>query len=467
MEPNGLSRIDKLFVDRDQIAPNTARERRAQFSVSICCGRDVAGSYVLQVAALTAARLAGRCFPGAVRVVMDETLQHAPIRLWHSLNLTIQEAFALILGRSALGSDPAAGGASIVLGDAPAGHKALRLTFDGWIAKVGPALQTDRLPEREYCSLAGVLGAALAVSEIFLSFADISVEASRRTAAMSLWQPGADITSASALGVPIEYLPRSLWVLGLGHLGNAYLWSLATLPYSRPADVTLYLNDYDIVEAENVETCVLVTPNDLGSLKTRVCSTWLARHEFDTRVVERAFDGDFRRRGIKPATEPALALSGFDSNPVRRDLATAQFARVVESGLGSTASNFDTLSLHTLPNPRPPAELWPDLTPEEVERRRLERERIARENLGYLALPHDECGRYELTGKAVGVPFVGAAAASFVAAEVLRLLHGGPSYTDLKYSLAEPSRCVATARGQYGPRDVVEIDYTEARPAGG
>jgi hypothetical protein len=66
--------------------------------------------------------------------------------------------------------------------------------------------------------------------------------------------------------------------------------------------------------------------------------------------------------------------------------------------------------------------------------------RIARENCGYLAVAHDECGRYELAGKAVSVPFVDAAAATFGVAEVLRLLHGGPRYTDLRVLLASPAR---------------------------
>jgi len=44
--------------------------------------------------------------------------------------------------------------------------------------------------------------------------------------------------------------------------------------------------------------------------------------------------------------------------------------RVVESGLGGTSDHFDTISLHTLPNPRPPKNLWPDLSPEELELRR-------------------------------------------------------------------------------------------------
>ena len=74
---------------------------------------------------------------------------------------------------------------------------------------------------------------------------------------MSLWRPDLDIDDPEALGIPVEYLPRELWVLGLGHLGNAYLWSLATLPYEDPKAVEFALFDFDKVEKDNVETGVI------------------------------------------------------------------------------------------------------------------------------------------------------------------------------------------------------------------
>src|SRR5581483_350167 len=435
----GLSRIDKLFVDRDATEAQVARARREAFRVAICCGHDLAGSYTLQLAALTAAALAIRCFPNAVSVVLDERTGSARLLVWARMNLTIRDAFRL-LGVPTTTDLPDATTASIALGDAAASQSAMRITFDGWIAKVGPSHLVDRLGEREYCPLAGILGASLAISELFLSFADISLEAGRRAVALSLWRPKAVVSDPSAVGVPVEFLPRTLWALGLGHLGNSYLWTLASLRYTDTHETTFYLNDYDFVERENVETGVLFARNDVGALKTRICAAWLETRGFRTRLVERAFDANFRRRAQEPALEPALALCGFDSNPVRRDLVTAGFLRVVESGLGSTASNFDTLSVHTLPQPRPPEEIWPDLSAEEIEKRVQEQERMARENCGYLAAGDDECGRYELAGKAVGVPFVGMTAATFVVAETLRLLHGGPAYTGFKMSLGSPGR---------------------------
>ena len=459
---SGLSRIDKLFVDRDGTEAGAARARRKGFTVAICCGSDAEGSYTLQLAALTAVCLAVRCFPGAVRVVLSEKLQAARLLIWPSLNLTMLDAFTALLGAQPITTTPGATSAAILLGDAPPIPKALRVTFDGWIAKVGPASCTERLPEREYCSVAGVLGAAIAISEVFLSFADMSIEAGRRVVTLSLWRPNAGPSDPAALGVPVEYLPGSLWVLGLGHLGNAYLWALASLPYTDPQGVLLYLNDYDSVEPENVETGILFRPDNVPSLKTRVCNAWLEARGFRTRMIERPFDAHFRCRTGEPTKEPLLALSGFDSNPVRRDLAGAGFLRVVDSGLGSTASNFDTLSMHTLPNPRSADKLWPDLPAEELEKRTKAQERMVRENAAYASFGSDECGRYDLVGKSVAVPFVGAAAASFVIAETLRLFHDGPAYTDLKFSLATPGRCAAVSSGLYSATDLAGLEYVKA-----
>lgn len=465
--PTRLSRISKLFVDRDETAIEEALERRQGHAVVLHCGCDVARSYTLQLAVLTTANIASRCFPGAVRVAFDPILAEAPLLVWPSLRQTFGQALTALLGPDALIASCAADdGRAVVFGNVAPVKGALRVTFDGWIAKVGPATGVDRLPEREYCSLAGVTAAAVAISELFMAFANISVEAGRRIVAISLWRPDLSASDPAALGIPVEFLPREIWVLGLGHLGNAYLWALASLPYADPTEVEVYLNDYDKVEDENVETSLLLSPDKVRQYKTRACSDWLERRGFQTRLIERPFDASFRRRRCKagPGDEPGLALCGFDSNPPRRDLATAQFLRVIESGLGGTPNNFDTISLHTFPNPRPAAELWPDLDPAEETKRQQQQEAVAKTNPVYAGVGHDECGRYELAGKSIAVPFVGAAAAALVTAESLRLLHRGQAYTDMKLRMSIPNRCSARTPGSYAAEDFAGLKYTDSRP---
>src|SRR2546427_306048 len=94
----GFSRISKLFVDRDETDIEVALARRQQHTVILRCGEDVARSYTLQVAVLTAANIASRCFPGAVRIVLPPGLAEAPLLVWPSLKQTFGQALAALLG---------------------------------------------------------------------------------------------------------------------------------------------------------------------------------------------------------------------------------------------------------------------------------------------------------------------------------------------------------------------------------
>src|SRR6266403_77702 len=277
-----LSRISKFLIDRDQDSAETALARRQSFAVTLLCGDNVAGSYGLQLAVLTAASIAIRCFPGVVKAAVSQKLANAPLLLWPSLQLTFGGALIDLLGPEALVGTrgDVHPGHGLLFGDLPARKNALRVTFDGWVAKVGPAVGTPPLPEREYCSLAGILAAALALSELFLAFAGISIEATRRTVGLSLWRPDLDIADPNALGPMVEYLPSELWVLGLGHLGNAYLWALGTLPYQDSRAAEFFLYDFDRVIRENVETGIIFTTEDVRCLKTRASSSWLEKRGF-------------------------------------------------------------------------------------------------------------------------------------------------------------------------------------------
>lgn len=454
-----LSRISKLLIDRDELSREAALSRRRQFGVTLVFGEDVARSYTLQLAALTAARIAIRCFPEAVHAVIPPNLAEAPLRLWPGHGQSFGRALAEVLGPRALVDRPSAGHHALVFGGAAGEGKALRITFDGWTAQVGPVSALARAQERELFPAAGVLAAALGLSELFLRFAGVNIEAGRRTIGLSLWRPDLSVDHPDALGPAIEVLPEAQWILGLGHLGNGYLWVLSTLPYANPTVVDFALVDFDHVAPANIETCLLFQSADVGRRKTRVIAAWLERHGFRTRLIERRLDEVFRRQ----ADEPALALCGFDSNAARRHLATAQFSRVVESGLGAMVHNFDTLSLHTLPHVRTPGELWPELDFETLTALRVEQERMARENPGYLAMDDDECGRALLAGKAVGVPFVGTTAACFVVAEAVRLVHGGPAYSDMKINLGNPFARSVIARAHYAPAEAAGVALNEIR----
>lgn len=112
----------------------------------------------------------------------------------------------------------------------PGSSAALHVWCSGWTGGVSPASPPDRGPGT--CPLAGVVAGALAISEVFLAHRQARADAGRRPVQLSLWNPGAEVDE----GPPLRYLPTNLWLLGLGNLGQAYLWALSMLvnPARRP-----------------------------------------------------------------------------------------------------------------------------------------------------------------------------------------------------------------------------------------
>lgn len=401
--------------------PDDARKRRMGRGVRIVIGDDVASTPYLQLVLLTAVNLGVKCF-GRATVHAKADIWLAPALTRVTLAKTLAEAIITLGGAP----EPVTGCEEphLILGSAPATATSLRVTFDGWAAAVGPAVELQRMAERPYCAPACIAAAALGVGELFAAFAGINLLAGRQVVRISL----CDAADASAVGEPVPEVPAAIGVFGLGHLGQAYLWGLAALPYSTAKDIGFWLCDDDAVEEPNIETGALLQGIDVDRLKTRVASKWLEDRSFKTRLLERRVDASFRRT----EAEPVIALSGFDDNQPRRWLAEGGFERIFDSGLGGEAHNFDTVAFRTWPNPRSAEALWPLETDEERAAREARRRRLIAANQAYLDLADDECGRLSLAGKAVAVPFVGALAASVVIAEMLKCVNGLKSYSELK-----------------------------------
>ncbi len=448
--PGNLSRIDKIWLDRDGTAPKESRIARAARRLQIVVGADVANSHAKQVALLTVVNLAVKCFAAPVQVIAPDSVWAARTLVRVSLQSTLGNALEELGGQRHLeGVDPDR--VHILLGDANPRRLSLRITFDGWKVSVGPAAQVARLPERPWCALAPLAAAAVAVGEVFASFARISVAAARRAIGFSLWRPDLPDDSSDSIGGAIDEAPVELSCFGLGHLGQAYLWALACLPLSTTKGSRIYLCDDDLVESPNLETGALLNGDTLGHPKTRVVSEWLMKRGFDTRLIERFVDGNYRRSD----REPVIALSGFDDNEARQWLTQAGFPLIFDSGLGGEVGTFDSVAVHTWPNRRPAADLWP-LESAQARREREERaRRRAEANQGYGALAPDECGRVLVAGKSVAVPFVGAVSSAFVLSEMLRTLNAGPAFYDARFRVCALSDRSLTASLRSGQADPV------------
>jgi len=449
LAPN-VSRIDKLWLDRDGTSPEQAKSFRAAHVPSIDVGDDVCHSTGLQIALLTAVNLAFKCFGAPVPVNASESVWSAPCLVAVSVHATLGQSLLELGARREVG--PLADRVRLVVGDAASNGRTLRITFDGWCPAVGPTHQVPRLPEHNTCPLAPLAAAAIAVGEVFAEFAGISVTATRRPISLSLWRPDLPISDPQAFGQQVHEFPQHLELFGLGHLGQAYLWAAASLPYADKSALRFYLCDDDVVEAPNVETGALLQTSDISRQKTRQICGWLELRGFEARLLERFIDSNYRRS----TTEPRIALSGFDNNEARQYLAGAGFTAFYDSGLGGEAGTFDSIAMRAWPHPDATADLWP-IESHEQRHARFERERRRAEASGYLGLSADECGRVLVSGKAVAVPFVGAAAACLVLAETLRACNGGPTFHDVRLRACSLGQVAFASR----------IASLEARPMAG
>jgi hypothetical protein len=380
-----------------------------------------------QAALLTAVTLARRVFLGGVTVA---GLQDVPLLAPLPFGETLTDA-VLALGASIA---PIPEGVPLIeIGGEPCARSSafhVRALFAGWRGGIVPA-PADAAPARAPAMpLAPMLAAALAVNEAFLFVSDQTGFAGRRSIGLSLWNPAPACDWLAAFGEEPEQqlLPSRLWLIGLGHLGQAYLWALGLLPYPDATQVHLVLQDVDIITPSTESTSILSDATLIGQKKTRAMAAWAERRGFVTAIHERFFEGTFRRL----PDEPSVALCGLDNRLGRQALDQVGFDFVVEAGLGRGHRDFRALRLHTLPASRTAAQIWrSDVPSEQVEDRPAYARML---NKGEL----DRCGITLLAGKAVGAPFVGAVAATLVVAELLRLLQGGPIHEFIDLDLKFP-----------------------------
>ena len=397
------------------------------FRINLEIGSAEAEDGDSQAALLTAVALARRVFLGGVRVMCPHSTKSAvPL----PVGATLGEAVVQLGGElgKGTGEEPL-----ITIANHPVRRLApfhVRTAFGGWRGGVLPADCAASVVPQGVMPLAPMLAAALSVNQAFTFIRSRSAVSGRRPVGLSLWRPSPETDwTVPAVDEPeLAYLPGRLWILGLGHLGQAFLWGLGLLPYRDPARVSLVLQDFDRITPATESTSILTDTGLIGQKKTRAMAAWAERRGFATAILERQFDGDFRRR----QDEPPVLFCGVDNALARRALDQAGFDLVVEAGLGRGHRDFRTMRLHTLPGPRPASAIWHRSDESEnVEGRPAYQKLLDAGDL-------DRCGVTLLAGKAVGAPFVGTVAACLALAEILRLLHGGSVHEIVDLDLQAP-----------------------------
>jgi hypothetical protein len=430
LDADSFSRTAKMFADAREVATlEEAEERLATFILQMHVGQGLAHNLSRQAAVLTVVNSAARAFKGGVRVqIGDDVRLEVGWRHGEMLSSAVAHYGGVLV--DALDANHP----TICVGEPEgtvAGRPVVRATFDGWTAGVVEGTATP-LGERDTFAPAGIAAAGIAVAEIFENHRGAPTTMGRRSQGMSLWRPGVPWMSSAAIGPDdVTYAPSKWWIVGLGHLGQGYLWSIGMLSYSTPSDVFLMLQDDDLITTANESTGLLLVPglitNKEKKRKTRVLAALLEARGFTTTVTERRLQPGHGPTG----DEPRIALVGVDNTPTRAQLSDCGFDLVVDAGLGGGPSHYLDMQFHSFPGPRrsDAISVWQQhISPDET---LLElpayRDRVVAEG--------DECGTVEIANRSVAASFVGATAGATAIAEAVRALRGQHRYEVIDGSL--------------------------------
>jgi len=215
--------------------------------------------------------------------------------------------------------------------------------------------------------------------------------------------------------LPDAQLPDDgLAVLGLGHLGQAYLALLYFLRRNMHGALRLHVLDKDAFGPENRATQILFDDDSMaGQGKAHALATKFQRSGW---TVE-AHQAELTWESTRSAGEPRVALLGFDNHDARRMALAAGYDWVVDAGLRDSFTE-PIVTWHSVPGGGAHVNMFP-------------RSPAAREALALTGAFFEElratpggCGWLTFEAVTASAPSMGLAAAAYVWRELLQYLAG-------------------------------------------
>ncbi|MCW3122607.1 MAG: hypothetical protein JWQ38_2099 [Flavipsychrobacter sp.] len=410
-------RLASLMIEKFGVSYNVAIDRLNQLTLLLECGSKISTCLSLQAALLTSVNAGKRAFLGGVYVSLPkDTPCLLPWPNIKNLNEIIEELGGIIIEDKEL--VPSFTLKFDALGNVD--KKSLQVVCNNWQGGVISGTLTTLPEETEVIPIGGIAGGAIGVGIAFLIVTGIDISAGDKPTGISIWRPDIDWLDPEAKGDKVNYLPKKYWLLGLGHLGQAFVWAIGLLPYPKPSQVSIMLQDYDQIVSANWSAGLLSEKSCINQYKTRVCQDWLEKRGFETKITERKFDEFTKRTG----EEPHIAFCGFDNAKSRTLIENAGFDLIIEAALGANLSMFDEITIHTFPSEIQTAnKLWA----KNEHTTGVTNPSVLKY---FLSLENDGCGiiANNIANKAISSSFVGALATAMAIGALIRALHCGYRY---------------------------------------
>ncbi|MEQ8552320.1 MAG: ThiF family adenylyltransferase [Cyclobacteriaceae bacterium] len=382
-----------------------AEERMANSSVHIICGEAIRNSYHLQVALLTSVNISKRIFLGGIKVELPEKIINLTPHQGKFLNQMIKSHLALSLDHKA--------NYTIYIGMEPETENSCEILCNNWQGGIrvhnepiiSLATSQGKLP------FGAIASAGIACFKAFDKVFEMTNLPFHENAGISLWDYTYTKEWHNTIHEGSEHLERTIyefWFVGLGHLGQAYLWLLSFLPFENAHLIKILLQDHDMIDGSNWGSQLLVSSDQADCSKARICATFLESIGFTTRVIEKPLEKlDQEMESLK---DFKYLINGLDNVATRRILKPERFKLILDGATNGAEHFFDSFTMNTIDvNSKRPKDIWnKEEDPNKILHPKLF-ERIEKSG---------GCG--SIINHSISTPFVGALGASILMSELFK-----------------------------------------------
>lgn len=430
-----LKNVDRCIIaiaERKNIDIEAASELLTSSKLHLVAGDELTSSYSLQLAFLTCYNAGSRIFKGGVTI-------NIPSNTPNLLNLpgsTFHELLSLYFlpSQEAVLSPHTP---TICFGRPPSVPNEIEIVCTDWSGGVN-MFDRGRVKvsgKSSKISLGGCLAASYALIWAFNLQFGIRDSMFEDSFIYSLWDnevslPGLENPESDT--PEIDFIP-DLWLVGLGHLGQAYLWILANLKGVNKFKVLLQDDDY--LGEENLGSQLTSFKHQVGSRKTRVCSSFLDDAGLETQIIEKKFS-HMDQEDLLLKTQKVL-LTGLDNAATRKQIDPSRFSICLDGATNGHLVNFDSFTFRNLrKSERQPSEIWND--------ERSTANNFMHKNLSQNFENKGGCG--QLTEYGISTPFVGLFGASILISELLKEVLGKAKHSVFTGKLGTPESYVYSSQ---------------------
>ncbi|MDN5215576.1 ThiF family adenylyltransferase [Fulvivirgaceae bacterium BMA12] len=429
-----VNRMSIAIAEAHDIGLDESIERMKSVNLHLIAGDQIKHSSSMQAAFLTALNAGKRSFLGGVYCSLPEDVPNLL-----QINAGSFNELATLYGGLPGDLLDYIGNFEILFGLPAVRKNSLEVVMNGWQAGVNfyGSKRIKLSPKSNNVTLGGVAAAALGLFHAFDATFQLMDIPHNTSTGFSLWDLNSEVWHKEKSEGPSKLnLPRQFWSVGLGHLGQAYLWTLALLPFDGRSCL-VSLQDFDIVEEENIGAQVLSTEDHIGLPKARVCSTFLSNLGFKTQIIEKPFLLEDQK--AEWSSDYKILLNGVDNISTRTSVLSDRFSLFLDGATNGKLELFDSFTLRNF------AKL--SKKPEEVWKEKHQSENILHRKL--FERVENEFGCGQLINKGISTPFVGLFGASLVVAELLRSLNKGLSYSSISGQMRNLEALGAVSKGFY------------------